>query len=236
MDIMVYNWIRDGLAYLPHQCLLCAASLRTEADICSSCREDFVFNHQACQRCAAPLEQPGICGHCLQNPPLVHKVIAPFLYQPPLDQLVHRFKFRAQPGLSHCLGSLMVEFISTSKTELPDCLIPVPLHRYRQAVRGYNQSHELATAIAAELQLNLNTHSCHRIKYTAAQSSLHKDQRTSNLSRAFEVRLDQNWEHVTLVDDVYTTGQTINTLASALLAQGVKRVDAWVLARTAEHH
>ncbi len=232
---MVYNWIRKTLGSIPHQCLLCACTLHTDADICDSCRADLARNQQACDRCAEPMESPGICGHCLQNPPLVHTVIAPFLYQHPLDQLLQRFKFHAQPGLSHCLGTLIADHIHVNKVDLPECLIPVPLHRTRQTLRGFNQAHELARILAGEFQLSVDTSSCLRIKNTAAQSSLHKNQRRSNLSGAFEVVLKQDWKHITLIDDVYTTGHTINTLAGQFLAQGVERVDAWVLARTAIH-
>ncbi|MCW8908267.1 MAG: phosphoribosyltransferase family protein, partial [Sedimenticola sp.] len=115
---------------------------------------------------------------------------------------------------------------------LPERLLPVPLHPVRLRQRGYNQSLELARPLARRLGIALEQNSCHRVLDTRPQADLPRRQRLHNLQRAFRLSHPPEARHIALVDDVVTTGSTVNELARLLLRAGVQRVDVWAVART----
>jgi ComF family protein len=158
-------------------------------------------------------------------------VVAPFLYGPPLDRWLPRFKFHHDLAAGRLLSQLMLEACAAAPR--PDALVPVPLHRSRLRSRGYDQALELARPLARALALPLRTNLLARARATSAQSSLHALQRHRNLRGAFAAAPGrQPPAHVALIDDVMTTGATLHAAAHALRAAGVARVDAWVCART----
>ena len=115
---------------------------------------------------------------------------------------------------------------------LPEYIIPVPLHPKRIRQRGYNQATLLAKPLSKALALPLDKFQVKRTRYTPAQSQLHKKARLKNMKNAFSCKKDLPYQHVAIVDDVMTTGSTLNTLAHCLKQNGVSRVDVWVIART----
>lgn len=129
------------------------------------------------------------------------------------------------------LGSLMAEDITRRKLTLPDILLPVPLHSSRLRQRGYNQALELARPIAKQLGLQLDTRSCTRKKLTSDQVGLSASKRKTNLKGAFEVNCSFKDKHVAVIDDVMTTGSTVNELSQQLIRAGARQVDVWVCAR-----
>src|SRR5690606_10403415 len=166
------------------------------------------------------------------DPPPVDVVHAPFLYAPPLDRLLPRFKFHQDLAAGRLLSGLMA--IALPPWRLAGwqsaVLAPVPLHRGRLRSRGYDQGLELARPLARGLRLPLSKGLLQRTRPTSAQSSLDADERRDNLRDAFSV-VAAAPPHVVLVDDVMTTGATLHAAAEALLAAGTRRVDAWVCAR-----
>ena len=114
----------------------------------------------------------------------------------------------------------------------PEVIIPVPLHTGRLRERGFNQALELARPVAARLRIPINIHACARTRGTAAQSDLPAAQRTKNVKGAFELREPLKEVHrVAIIDDVMTTGATVDELARVLIAAGVENVQVWVCAR-----
>lgn len=115
--------------------------------------------------------------------------------------------------------------------ELPDCIVPIPLHinRYRQ--RGFNQSIEIARHLSKQLTIPVDFNSCIRNRDTAHQTSLPAKQRRKNMLSAFSIEKKLDFQHAAIIDDVMTTGATTSALAFALKQQGVSRVDVWVCAR-----
>lgn len=124
----------------------------------------------------------------------------------------------------------MAKKFSTFK-EKPQRLIPVPLHRKRYHQRGFNQAIEIAQPISRQLNIPLDTRCCLRRVDTTAQAELHADERRKNIRGAFQVRHHINYKHVAIIDDVVTTGATVNELAKMLRKEGVTKIEVWCCAR-----
>jgi ComF family protein len=170
------------------------------------------------------------CADCLKSPPpLTHSEI-PFGYQAPLDQLIMAFKFGRQLHMAPLLAGLMQEargYVADSK---PDCLLPVPLHPRRLRERGFNQALELARHLSSHSGIPIAANLALRQRHTATQSLLKGPARRRNMRDAFVINGTPP-PHVMLVDDVVTTGSTVNELARCLLGAGARRVDVWACAR-----
>ncbi|SEP86325.1 comF family protein [Ectothiorhodospira magna] len=200
-------------------------------DLCAACREALPVSDHACTRCGLPLAYPApFCGHCLRGPPPFEATWAALSYTSPVDGLIADFKFRARLPQGRLLGQLMADVLAP-RVVMPDCLIPVPLHRHRLRERGFNQSLELARPLARRLNCALIHDAVIRIRATPPQYTLAATERRVNLRGAFRVAPGFEAGHVALVDDVMTTGSTLREIAAALKAHGVGRVDVWVLAR-----
>lgn len=233
--IMVNNWLRivqDSL--LPPTCILCANRGYDSQDICQPCLNSLVKNWHCCYRCASSFAtatfKPQLCGHCISAAPAFDATHAPFLYHGALRHLITTLKFNAQYKNARLLGYLLAHYLQQSTT-LPEKIIPVPLHRRRFCERGFNQSTEIAKAVAKQLKIPTDLRSASRIKNTARQTDCSAKQRPSNVKNAFSVNLPTTPRHVAIVDDVMTTGSTANELAKTLKKAGVARVDVWVCAR-----
>jgi ComF family protein len=232
MDALkVDGWLRKAArAVFSPRCLLCGESGAEGRDLCRACAEALPWNDSACLRCALPLSAPGTCGACLQRPPPLAETHAVFVYGFPLDRLVPRFKFHNDLAAGRLLAELMLQ--GASGLPRPSALVPVPLHDSRLRQRGYDQARELAKSLARALQVPLLSEVLVRTRATAPQSELDAGARQRNLRRAFEVRAGAALpDHVTLIDDVMTTGATLEAAAKRLRRAGVARVDAWVCAR-----
>ncbi|MCL6713039.1 ComF family protein [Pseudomonas sp. R2.Fl] len=227
----VDNWLTSlGHALLPPRCLVCREHGGNGLDLCPICFDSLPWNRTACDRCALPLSTPGRCGQCLRQPPPLDATRAVFLYAAPLDRLLPRLKFHRDLAAGRLLAELMAG--SLDPEPRPDVLVPVPLHRDRLRQRGYDQGLELARPLARRLELPLLPDALRRVRNTAPQSELDAHGRRRNLRGAFQAAATATLpDHVALIDDVMTTGQTLHAAAAALRRAGVARVDAWVCAR-----
>jgi ComF family protein len=215
------------------RCLGCGEAAAGAQDLCAPCRAALPWNRRACLACALPLpagEPSAVCGHCLRRPPPLRLALAAFLYRPPLDRWLPRFKFHRDMAAGRLLSQLMLEACATAPR--PQALVPVPLHRARLRQRGYDQALELAKPLARALALPLRDDLLLRRRATAPQSELHASARRHNVHDAFAANPGMPMPaHVAVVDDVMTTGATLHAAAEALHRAGVARVDAWVCAR-----
>ena len=229
--LQVDGWLRQAarLVFAP-RCLLCGEPGRDRRDLCAACTAALPWNHSACLRCALPLPVPGTCGACLQKPPAMTETHAVFVYGFPLDRLVPRLKFHHDLAAGRLLSELMGQGLST--VPRPAAVVPLPLHASRLRRRGYDQALELARPLARSLKIPLLPELLVRTRATSAQSELDAGARRRNLRRAFAVSAGTDLpSHVALVDDVMTTGATLQAAAATLRRAGVARVDAWVCAR-----
>ena len=236
---MVDAWLRSvrghlSLALWPPHCVLCGrVGERAAFDLCGGCEADLSINTRACSVCAEPLLSAGdssiVCGGCLRHPPRFDASVIPYRYRYPLDHLVRRLKYGGAVSVGRVLGTLFtMRFMPDA--ELPSCLIPVPLAYRRFCERGYNQALILAEHIHAGLRIPLRTDVLVRTRDTPEQAGLDRRARRKNLRRAFEV-MSRPPAHVAIVDDVVTTGSTVNEIARTLKRAGAKRVDVWAIAR-----
>lgn len=228
--------IRSYVAHLlPAQpCFLCGSPSH-DGLCCAACFNDLPHHAgPSCPVCAVPLPSGEVCGRCLRHPPAFSRTVAAFRYEFPLDSLIKALKFDERLILANFLADALASRVQVR----PDAILALPLHPSRLRERGFNQSQLLATRISQNLQLPLLTHSAFRVRDTPPQSSLPWQARKRNVRKAFALahHLDVRDKHIAIVDDVMTTGASINALADLLKQAGAKEISAWVVARTVPHH
>jgi len=232
---MVYK-CRRALRNLlfPVQCRLCGGATRGERELCHSCRHELPWLDTACTQCAHPLPASRaftLCGQCQKQPPAFDRTTALFLYRPPVDHLIRRFKFAEELQVGSLLSGLLAARLAERDDDLPELLLPVPLHPARLRSRGFNQATEIARLVGRELGIAIDYRLCRRKRNTQAQSLLSPNARRLNLRNAFAVRRPPGTAHVAIIDDVMTTGHTGNELARTLKQAGAVQVEVWVIAR-----
>lgn len=214
--------------FLPGACFFCLT--KTSGTWCDECEQDFILNIARCPVCARNTIYNEVCGACLKRQPDFASTEILFNYQYPASHLIKSFKFNNRPELARCFAEKLAKRL-INKTMLPEMLLPVPLHKKRQRERGYNQSLEFAAQIAKCLGLKVNSSLCRRIKNTDPQSTLPMNIRRKNVKGAFCLNDARLPEHIAIVDDVITTGSTVNELAALLRKAGCQRIDVWAIAR-----
>ncbi|MDG2960373.1 amidophosphoribosyltransferase [Bisgaard Taxon 10/6] len=221
---------------LGFRCVRCGERLAlARHGLCSRCNR-LIERFPYCGTCGAPLRENALhCGRCLQSKPGWDRLVMIGRYDEPLSSLIHRFKFRRQFWLDRTLARLMLLAIIRARREqglcLPEAILPVPLHHFRQWRRGYNQTALLARYLSQWLNVPYDLHQIRRIKRTPNQRGLTAAARRSNLKNAFWVNASVPYRSVALLDDVITTGSTLNEIARQLRKQGVQHIQAWGLAR-----
>lgn len=210
-------------------CFFCMK--KTNNAWCIECEQEFILPIARCPVCARHTANNAVCATCIKRRPYFTQTEVVFNYQYPANQLIKTFKYNKRPELARCFAEKLVETLK-NKTRLPEILLPVPLHKKRQAERGYNQSLELAAQIASRLGMKVNSSLCRRIKNTDPQSTLPMKTRKNNVKDAFCLNDTQIPEHIAIVDDVITTGSTVNEISALLIKAGCRRVDVWAIART----
>lgn len=232
---MLYKWLdRIQTILYPPTCVLCQAPSAQGIDICVGCMGDLPHALHPCRQCASPLpsESLELCGACQTDPPDFDATIAPFRYASPINHLLAGLKFQGKLMHARVLGDLTAQAVLESGIELPECLIPVPLHAQRLRERGFNQARQLARYVARRLELPIVNGLVERTKNTRRQMELGAKQRSKNMRNAFRLKSANHWQHVAIVDDVMTTGNTVGELTRTLKAAGVRTVDVWTVART----
>lgn len=236
-----------SLALLPALCFLCSA--RCQSQLCDACQSQFFGRPRLrCRQCANPLTaQPEdeldgalpdeLCAHCLLEPPDFDATLVACDYAAPVDQLVLALKFGGQLALGALFARLLRDCVLRQPDfVLPGVLCPVPLGPARLAERGFNQALEMARPLARTLGVKLYPALLTRVQETPAQSRSTLPERARNLAHAFVVTPGQarlvRGQHIGIVDDVMTSGQTLNHLAATLRRFGAARVTNLVFART----
>ena len=178
----------------------------------------------ACPGCARPLSviAPILCGDCLQAPPIYQTLLAPLEYKPPVDYLVLALKFGHQFAYAQILGDLLTAAVSAyyHQQDLPELIIPVPLHPQRLLERGYNQALEIARPLHKKLHIPLGINQCTRQVATKPQAAIPANERSRNLKQAFTASAAIEATHVAIVDDVVTTGSTVGETGTGIANYG----------------
>ncbi len=228
-------------ALLPAPCLGCGEPLpavKTSLGLCAGCRAALApLPREACAVCARPpgahaLPEDYRCGPCRKRPPAFDRLLALWSYQPPLDAVVQGLKFRRLDYLGSHLAAALTGALETRLTGF-DVIVPVPLHWRRRLARGYNQAEKIARPLAGLLGLPC-VPALSRRRSTPPQSRLGRGDRLANLRKAFAVPRPERARglRILLVDDVATTGATLDAAASALKNAGAAAVIALVAGRT----
>jgi ComF family protein len=222
---------------LPYHCVLCHEKAN-DRDLCAACALELppIQKHKSCQQCAMPLngETTERCGACQKNPPAYDRTIALFYYQEPITHMLRQFKFHDKLLYGKLFSTLLIEKINIElpAEDLPELLLPIPLHASRLSERGYNQALELAKPLAKALKIKLNYRDLIRTRSTQQQATTEKEERYTNVKGAFSLDKTLTAQHVALIDDVITTGHTVNECAKILKHQGIKKVTVFSVART----
>lgn len=213
----------------PSTCALCLAPAST--GLCPECVADLARNTTACPRCAQPLPIAQPCPACQRHPPKLDAVVAPLPYAWPLSTLILAYKHSGRMALAHPLGQLLVAQAPAAWFTDLDAIVPIPLHPRRLAERGFNQVEPLAAALSQARQRPLAKQLLQRVRDTVSQQGLGRRARQNNLQAAFHVTRPLPGPRLLLVDDVMTTGSTLNAAATVLRAAGAHWVGAIALAR-----
>lgn len=234
----LYDWVYShALAAVhglfPATCYLCLDPGQPPAlDLCSGCEADLPFNASACPVCAMPVpdaRQP--CRRCRRRGRAFDRAFAPYRYEFPLVELIHRMKYRGVLPITRILGCVLGRRLAERGAPQIDAIVPVPLHAARERKRGYNQAREIAIFAARELGLPVHDWLARRIRATAEQAGLPAGMRRRNLQDAFVIRAGPVPPRVAIVDDVLTTAATAESLALALRRAGCRSVEVWAVAR-----
>lgn len=213
-------------------CYLCRGAAPVESLLCAGCDADLPrLETPACPRCALASPAGEVCGRCLAHPPAYDASTAALHYDFPADALVHALKYRGELALAPLLARVLAKKVA--RGEAAGVLVPVPLSARRLAQRGYNQAAEIARPLAALLGIALAPQLCERVRDTPAQSGLPWSARARNVRGAFRCRGALDGVVVAVLDDVMTTGATLDEIARACKHAGAARVVNWVVARTA---
>lgn len=234
-------WPHVMHAALPNLCVLCGNL--SHATLCAGCDEAYWNESRLrCTVCAVPLSGSRWtaharyrCADCLGEPPPFEATFALADYRAPLDTLAVGLKFRARLMLAREFARRLARFAQDcwqDGAEWPDVIAPVPLANQRLTERGYNQAWQIAKPLARALNVRSDATLLSRVIHTAPQSRLDLDARRLNVGRAFKVAGTVQGLHVNIVDDVMTTGATLEALARTLKAAGARRVTNFVALRT----
>jgi ComF family protein len=210
----------------------CCGCRRSGFTLCPSCLAAIpLITPPLCQHCGTPLLH-GRCLNCVKGLVKLQGLRVVGLYQEPLRSYILQLKYAGCTALAGPLGSLLAYSFQRYCLQA-DVIVPVPLHAQRQKARGYNQSQLLACACAQTLHIPCNDRLVTRVRATHVQASLPAQERQKNVSQAFRCTRPQEvmGRRVLLIDDVCTTGSTLEACAAPLLQAGARAVWGLVLAR-----
>lgn len=230
----------------PPRCNICGDFLHIPHEnpyICETCIKGFkIINPPICSICGIPFEsdteEDHPCERCIRKRPFYDRLRALYLYENGIMEAVHKMKYSGKSYIAKSLAPLLASFAMEWLDDIHDMLmVPVPLHPRKLRQRGFNQSLILARGISLILNSELDILSFRRIKFTRSQTGLNMDERRKNVKNAFELKDGKHYKgkSVILVDDVATTGNTMNECARILKKGGCEKVYGLVLARTAAY-
>jgi len=209
----------------PQNCLLCQTE---KGPICDACRADLPWlSADSCPVCAQPTPGGNTCGHCLKETPAFDRTHALFAYYFPVDRLIQRLKYKENLALAPLLGTLLAEHIASK----PDIWLPMPLHANRLKARGFNQAVEITRELSQQTGIAMQSTWAARERDTPPQAGLKREARRKNMRGAFACKPDVRGLHIGIVDDVMTTGSTLDALAETLKQAGATEVSCLVVAR-----
>lgn len=225
-----------------HICFMCedyGEDIRQ--NLCSICKEKLVFiEANSCSICGRKIEAEEEinsilrCTQCIRHPHYYTRSVSPLSYESEIKRVIYNFKYNDKQHIYSLFGRLMIETILENDLEYLDIVVPIPLHKDRERKRGFNQAALLAKYISVHLKLELDTKNLTREIQTKAQNKLDRSQRKRNISGVFDLKDKKAFldKKVLLIDDIYTTGSTVDECSKLLLKNGASQVFVATLAVT----
>lgn len=223
------HWLESWL--LPPKCVL-THQPSEDRDIDAKLVGEWPVPTAVCPQCCEPSFDAEVCGRCLADAPAFDKTQVGFYFDAELADLIHGLKYNSQPAYARILGELLAQRLNTQGVQ---AIMAVPLHQSRYRQRGFNQAELVAETVAKELAIPLVKQAIVRIKDTPSQTHLNAKQRRANLKNAFDIDCEklQGFNSVALLDDVITTGATMQSLAYTIKQKtAIESIEAWAIAKT----
>lgn len=198
--------------------------------ICSDCRDKLIFlDENTCPTCGKPTYEGNTsnrCSYCANKTFYFSKAFSSLEFTGILRKAIYRYKFESKSYMYKSFGELMLYALEKENVGDIDIIVPVPLHRSRKAERGYNQSELLGKYLSTRLGIPLDSKNLIRIKVTKIQNKLDRFQRQQNVKDAFKVKDNRVFKdrRILLVDDIFTTGSTVNECSRVLMENGATEV------------
>lgn len=233
------DWIKEKVVnvLVPARCGMCGEEVEENGTLCAKCYGHLKFIRKpCCKLCGRPFDfdivGESLCGSCLKQKPVYEKAHAVLIYNQASKRLILPFKHADRLDLTGVLVKFMIR-AWPEMIEKADVIVPVPLHMFRLLRRHYNQAALLAKAVAKQNHKLYCPEVLRRRKKTLSQGHLSPKERHKNVSGAFEVRHSDRIQgkRILLIDDVYTTGATVNECAKVLLKAGAASVSCLTLAK-----
>lgn len=226
----IADWIAGVRRGVHGRCVLCLARADLPG-LCSACSDDLPpVGAALCPVCALPTPAGAICAGCRAHPPGFDHSVAAHAYAYPVDRLVQGLKYRGLLAIASALGHRLA--LAVRSDRVPDAVVPLPLGAGRLRDRGFNQALEISRMLPPHLVARLRPDLLERQRDTLPQADLPLDERARNMKGAFTCSGNVEGSHIAIVDDVMTTGATMDAAARALKDKGAAAVSVWVVART----
>lgn len=227
-----------GLSRLiPSRCAVCGRW--PSRGICEPCYGLYQKLVPRCKHCAIELPVQNtlqVCGQCLHTPFTFDNAVAAVSYVEPWSVMIQQFKFYKHSEKAHSMALLLYQRIMQSGLPMPDLLIPIPNARNRMQERGYNQAWEITKKLGKRLNINTAPFALMRAAEASSQTQRKRNERFKALKNAFSLNAKYHAtlkdKHIALIDDVMTTGATLESAAKTLKQAGVGQINVWVFART----
>lgn len=213
----------------PRRCPVCDRAVRPFGSlVCDDCRDKFVYvKAPYCMKCGKELgeETAEYCGDCMRRRHLFDRGRALYVYRSAADS-IYRFKYKGRQEYGKYYAACMAAGLGRWIRQCgPDAIIPVPIHASKRRRRGYDQARVLAEELGRLMDIPVETELVKRIRRTAPMKDLPLAQRQNNLKKAFKIcRNDVKLNTVMIIDDIYTTGSTVDAMSYELRRAGVRRI------------
>lgn len=228
------NHFKDFLGLIldfiyPRRCPVCDKAVKPFGSlICEECKGKIIYNKAPfCQKCGKELkdERAVFCHDCSSKEHMYDRGMALFSY-PSVVSSIYRFKYRGRQEYAAYYGERMARILGKRILSLkPDALIPVPIHDSKKRIRGYNQAEVLAEELGRRLAISVEKNLVKRVRKTAPMKDLSAQERQNNLKKAFKIcHNDVKLSTIVIIDDIYTTGSTIDAIAKELRKAGIKHI------------
>ncbi|KZY68826.1 hypothetical protein A3739_10095 [Oleiphilus sp. HI0067] len=220
---------------LLNRCHLCNKHSDSHNALCKNCLEDIQASQPKCATCSITVRaHESICNDCKNTQPYFDQIFAPCSYEFPISKLCHDFKFLAKKYIAESMSIAIIENRKLSNADYPDLLCAIPMHPKKHEEHQFDQANELATRLSHKTGIRYRNNLLVKTKETKQQKRSNKAARLKNIKNSFSVRNIEfvKGNSIAIVDDVVTTGATVDEASRMLKQAGAKRIEIWAFART----